>query len=226
LSSAAIDSLISNISILNDVLVSDHKPISFDIAGININHTEISVTVDSDVCCSVPVWSNCNDKTLAYYTSYVDHLFQYVTIPYDAVYDTTWDNVHLIDIDKFYTDICACLSKAIKDIIPCHNRLFLVVMCPVRTHVAEKHEAAREAYMVWMDMGKPRYGHYADNMRRTWATFKLALRFCINHIEELKADACAENVFKKDSGKFWNSVYKVSNKATCHAISVGAVTGP
>ena len=127
-------SLINNISILNDVLVSDHKPISFDIAGININHTEMSVTVDSDVC-SVPVWSNCNDKTLAYYTSYVDHLFQYVTIPYDAVYDTTRDKVHLIDIDKFYTDICACacLSKAIKDIIPCHNRLFLVVMCPVRT---------------------------------------------------------------------------------------------
>ena len=75
-SSAAIDSLISNISILNDVIASNHKPISFDIAGININHTEISVTVDSDVC-SVPMWSNCGDKTLAYYTSYVDHLLQY-----------------------------------------------------------------------------------------------------------------------------------------------------
>ena len=62
--------------ILNEVIASDHKPISFDIAGININHTEISVTVDSDVC-SVPMWSNCGDKTLAYYTSYVDHLLQY-----------------------------------------------------------------------------------------------------------------------------------------------------
>ena len=87
MSSAAIDSLISNISILNDITASDHKPVSFDIAGININHKEISVTVESDVC-SVSMWSNCDDKTLAYYTSYVDHLLQYVTIPYDAVFTT------------------------------------------------------------------------------------------------------------------------------------------
>ena len=100
-------------------------------------------------------------------------------------------------------------------------------MCPVRTHVAEKHEAAREAYMVWMDMGKPKSGHYVDNRRSTRATFTLALRQCRNHTEELKADACAENAFKKDSRKFWNSVHKVSNnKATCHAISVGSATGP
>ena len=211
---------------MNDVIASDHKPISFDIAGIDINHKEISVTVDSDVC-SVPMWNNCDDKTLAYYTSYVDHLLQYVTIPYDALFDTTRDKVHLTDIDKFYTDICACLSKAIKDVIPCRNRPVSDFNVPGwNTYVALKHEAAREAYMVWMDMGKPRSGYYADTMRKTRATFKLALRFCRNHIEELKADACAENVFKKDSGKFWNSVYKVSNKATCHAISVGVVTGP
>jgi len=227
LSSAAVDSLISNISILNDVIASDHKPVSFDIAGININHTETSVIVDSDVC-SVPMWSNCDDMTLAYFTSYVDHLLQYVTIPYDALHDTTRDKVHLINIDKFYTDICACLSKAIKDVIPCRNRPVSDFNIPGwNTYVAEKHEAAREAYMAWMDMGKPRSGHYADNMRRTRATFKLALRYCRNHIEELKADACAENVFEKDSRKFWNSVYKVSNnKATCHAISVGGATGP
>jgi len=227
LSSTAVDSLISNISILNDVIVSDHKPISFDIAGININHTETGVTGDSDMS-SVPMWSNCDDMTLAYYTSYVDHLLQYVTIPYDAMYDTTCDKVHLIDIDKFYTDICASLSKAIKDVIPCRNRPVSDFNVPGwNTYVAEQHDAAREAYMAWMDMGKPRSGHYADNMRRTRATFKLALRYCRNHIEELKADACAENVFKKDSRKFWNSVYKISNnKATCHAISVGGATGP
>jgi len=59
--------------------------------------------------------------------------------------------------------------------------------------------------MTWMDMGKPRSGHYADNMRRTRATFKLALRYCRNHIEELKADACAENVFKKIAVSFVQS---------------------
>ena len=49
----------------------------------------------------------------------------------------------------------------------------------------------------------------------------------INRIEELKADACAESLFDKDSRKFWHNVYKVSNnKASCHVNSIGGVTGP
>jgi hypothetical protein len=64
-------------------------------------------------------------------------------------------------------------------------------------------------------------------MKRTSALFKLALPYCINHLEELKADACAESLWNKDCRKFWNNVYKVSNnKATGHVNSVGRATGP
>ena len=56
--------------------------------------------------------------------------------------------------------------------------------------------------------------------------FKLALRYCRNHVEQLKDDACAENLFDKDPRKFWNSVYKLSNsKASCHISSIGGATG-
>ena len=34
------------------------------------------------------------------------------------------------------------------------------------TYVAEKHDAAREAFLLWMDFGKPRFGHYFDNMKK------------------------------------------------------------
>ena len=78
-----------------------------------------------------------------------------------------------------------------------------------------------------MDFGKPRFGIYFDNMKRTRALFKLALRYCRNHIEEMKADACAESLYDKDSRKFWSSVYQVSNnKATSHVDSVGGASGP
>ena len=56
--------------------------------------------------------------------------------------------------------------------------------------------------------------------------FKLALRYCRNHVEQLKADACAESLFDKDPRKFWNSVYKLSNsKASCHVSSIGGASG-
>ena len=70
------------------------------------------------------------------------------------------------------------------------------------------------------------FGLYFDRMKRSRATFKLALRYCKNHVEELKADPCAESLFHKDPRKFWNSVYKLSNsKATCHVNSIGGASG-
>jgi len=63
-------------------------------------------------------------------------------------------------------------------------------------------------------------------MKRTRALFKLALRYCKNHIEEMKADACADTVMDKDCHKFWNHIYKISNnKAVDHVSNIGDVSG-
>ena len=76
-------------------------------------------------------------------------------------------------------------------------------------------------------MSKARQGHYFECMKRTRAIFKLAMRYCRSHIEQLKADACAENIFDQDSRKFWNRVYNISNsRASCHVNSVGGSSGP
>ena len=230
LCSTAIDKLINNISILNDVIVSDHRPLSFT--------TECTISCSSDSsptsnCSSsavslVPQWSSCDDITLNYYANYLDNLLQDVDIPYSALYDVSRDKTYLADIDKFYSDIFACISKAVTDVIPCRKRPVSNFNVPGwNTYVQEKHEAAREAFLVWVDVGRPRFGHHFDVMKRTRALFKLALRYCKNHIEELRADACAESLFDKDSRKFWNNVYKVSNnKASSHVNSVGGATGP
>ena len=56
--------------------------------------------------------------------------------------------------------------------------------------------------------GKPKFGYYFDCMSKTRSVFKLTLRYCKRHADELKADACAESLLDKDSRKFWNNVYK------------------
>jgi len=52
-------------------------------------------------------------------------------------------------------------------------------------------------------------GYYFESMKRTRATFKLAVRYCKNNIEQIKADACAVSVLAKDCRKFWNSAVAV-----------------
>jgi len=63
-------------------------------------------------------------------------------------------------------------------------------------------------------------------MKRTRATFKLAVRYCKNNIEQIKADACAVSVLDKDCRKVWNSVYRMSNvKANKNIVNVGGAVG-
>jgi len=49
-------------------------------------------------------------------------------------------------------------------------------------------------------------------MKRSRAIFKLAVRYCKNNVEQMRADACANSLLEKDANKFWKDVYHVSNK--------------
>lgn len=226
LSSDAVDKLITNVNILDDVIVSDHRPVSFSVQ-CDVNRNSFSAVTCSDDML-VPKWNMCDDVTLNCYAAYLDSLLQTVNIPYDALFDTSRDIRYRAVIDKFYNDTISCISKTVADVIPSRKRPVSSFNVPGwNTFVQEKHEAAREAFLAWVGSGRPRFGYYFDAMKRTRALFKLALRHCKNHIEELKADACAESLFDKDSRKFWNNVYKMSNnKATSHVNSVGGATGP
>lgn len=227
LSSNGVDKLINTVNILYDVIVSDHRPISFTVqCDFGTQHNSyITIRTNSDNM--VPQWSICDDATLYNYAAYLDNLLQDIVIPYDALLDNSRDYSFLPLIDKFYNDIIKCISTAIADVIPKRKRPISSFNVPGwNTFVQEKHEAAREAFLMWVDSGRPRFGYDFDVMKRTRALFKLALRHCKNNIEELKADACAESLFDKGSRKFWNNVYKISNdKATSHVNSVGGATG-
>ena len=69
--------------------------------------------------------------------------------------------------------------------------------------VADKHDLARDAFKEWVVHGKPKNNFIFENMKKTRAVFKLALRYCKNHIEQIKADKCAEDLYNGDSRKFF-----------------------
>jgi exonuclease III len=230
LSSIGIDKLISNFDILNDVIVSDHKPLAFKINCCVSSVSSLSdiQTVGEGTVSRRPIWDECDTATLASYAECVDSLLQHVCVPFDMlIKETDNNNVHDV-INKFYNDILVCVSVAVNHSIPsCQYTINDFNVPGWNTYVSEKHDAARQAYMMWLDVSKPRSGYYFENMKRSRAVFKLALRYCREHVDELKADACAESLFDKDCRKFWNNVYKISNKkASCHINSVGGASGP
>jgi len=81
-------------------------------------------------------------------------------------------------VDKFYDDIVKCISTAITDVIPKRKRpISSFNFLSWNTFVQEKHEAAKEAFLMWVDSGRPRFGYDFDAMKRTRALFIFASFF-------------------------------------------------
>jgi len=98
-------------------------------------------------------------------------------------------------IDKFYTEITDCINRATAACIPVNKLSKTDYNVPGwNTYVADKHEIARSAYMLWRENGKPRCGYYFENMKQSRAHFKLALEYCRDNVEEMKANACAQKL--------------------------------
>ena len=225
--SANFDDKILDVEVLQDVIMSDHRPLVFKMeCSLDIQDNDC-VTAD-DTHRRYTQWNLCNNYILQHYQMTVDKLLQNVQFPY-RILATGLDTNDLREaINTFYCDIIYCLRMACDICIPYRGvRDNLYNNIPGwNTHVKELLDIAREWYLVWRDYGKPRSGVWHENMCKSRAKFKLALRYCKQHIEELKADACANSVLDKDARKFWHDVYRISNaKATVVANTVGGAVG-
>ena len=207
-------------------MLSLHRPLTFRI-GYKVDMVSHESTDSRNTFCRIPQWNLCDDLVLHHFQNTVDTLLQNVHLPY-SISTAGLGTVDMCNaIDEFYSDIMHCLRLVCKQCVP--HRLVKENQYNIpgwNTYVREAHDAARECYLLWLEYGKPRSGVWFDNMRRTRAKFKLALRYCRQHVEEMKADACANSIFDKDAKRFWRDVYKISNaKATLAANVVGGVAG-
>ena len=79
LCSCSANTLIGNINIIiNKVLISDHKPVSFNVRCTpSATHNHIPTTCHSSNF-RVLLWNTCDHSTIAYYADYLDKLLQQV----------------------------------------------------------------------------------------------------------------------------------------------------
>ena len=113
LCSYSVDTMVGSIEVINDVIISDHRPLSFTVlCGVADTGSNANETHDTDL--RVPMWDKCDQDTLELYAKSLDVLLQQVNIPLWAVDSSAC----YLDVDKFYQDILACISNAIGLCIP------------------------------------------------------------------------------------------------------------
>jgi len=128
--SVATDSILSDISVMHDVITSDHRLISFCIQStIDTSPMSLSPDLWQDDGHTVPCWDTRDAFALHRYTGKLDLLLQSISVPY-FVFNCAYDvNLCAPAIDKFYIDVMSCISTAMSETIPIvkhNNRNFNV----------------------------------------------------------------------------------------------------
>ena len=96
-------------------------------------------------------------------------------------------------IDQYYDNVrpMLCIREACLKTIP-HRTISSscndFVVPGWNEYVRDKHTAASNAFLDWTFCGKSRRGPRHNLMKTTRAQFKLALRYCKQHADMLRAD--------------------------------------
>ena len=186
--SAPVDRLIYSLTVADNIVSSDHKPVSVVFSDLIPRNKTCLQFTGHKLPARVVNWAKADNIHISRYQQRLDEYLRCVHLPGYMVR---------------YTDITDAIHRAIDDTIPHITHL------TCNSHnvpgwndlVQEKHDLARQAYLEWVRSGRPHDNVLLPTMRCTRAAFKLALRYCRAHEEQLLADAYAANPDANDSKK-------------------------
>jgi hypothetical protein len=220
-----VDQLISHIEVLCQYITSDHKPVMIVFNGIcgTVCASSNSIVEKKDIFYD---WSKADAYCLHLYKVTLNELLSHVDIPSDILTNSFCKNFDVV-IQKYYDAVMSSITEACHLTIPRFTQKSHRCAVPGwNDYVDEKHSVARSAFLDWVAEGKPRHGLSFKIMTKTRAAFKLALRYCKQHEDMMRADSYAKSLSGKEFKSFWSSIHKTNNaKSAQHANVVGGCIG-
>ena len=223
ITTAAGRSLISNAFITDNVICSDHFPLSINI------ECSIDLTYDYNFQMkhvNLPQWRTANDLDKNAYTICTNEKLSNIKIPINALLCKESNcTIHCKDIDIFYNNIVAALKTSGTECIPMShtdkNSSFRTV-AGWNEYVKEHYSIAQDALWLWKYHNKPNNGAIYHNMRSSKSIFKYALRSVRKSEEMIRADAMASDLLNNDQDSFWKEVKKLNS---CKSILTNMIDG-
>lgn len=208
--------LLSNIKVLDNVPTSDHLPLAceWDFHVDTDKQPHHNVSVNSDIHKGFK-WERASDDCIHQYCLITKQKLNDIKIPHDALSCNDVNCIvdsHRQDLDCFYNSICNALLSSSKVCIDTVKSSKNHNVPGWNEHCKDLHADARESYILWRDMGKPRSGPICELMRRSRLRFKYAFRQCKRQEKVERANAMAKDLESKDLRSFWNKVTQLQNK--------------
>ena len=218
-------SITSGVSIIDDIVCSDHFPLCIDIV-CDIN--PLSDTV-ADVNYQPKIkWHAASEFDKQQYSISTGKFASTVSLPRDALLcKNPKCTIHHNDIDCFYSAIISAIKISASHCIPSSTASTIPynIVPGWNEYVKEHHLHAKDALWWWNLNNKPRNGPIYQAMRTTRAHFKYALRFVKKQEDTARADSLARDLYDKDVDGFWNAVHKMNACNNVQANVIYGITG-
>ena len=114
------------------------------------------------------------------------------------------DKSHRESLDSFSCEIIQKLQEASKTDFPGKIPHSIPGWNEV---VKEYYSAARDAFTLWRDNGRPKHGAICELMRTSSAEFKYSLRHCRRTEAQHRANTLAKCLHKGGSRGFWSALH-------------------
>ena len=215
------DKVCVDMSILYDVLISDHRPISFT---MDLGALSVAEDFEPPPSFKVP-WDRLSRADITAYADRLNVALDNIRIPVNALLCHGCNHVsHRLELSSYYGDIIQAMIISGKIFEVKTNSNYSIV-AGWNDLVSDAHKVARVDFLHWRRLGNPRQGPAFDTMRYSRARFKYALRVCRANAEKLKADGLANSLLDKDYRGFWREVQRSNGPSTLNTLSVDGHSG-
>ena len=202
---------LSHINILYDCILSDHHPI---LCNVNLDVSPDIIKSSSNELTQRIRWNELSLAMIEQYRLSTSNSLECIKVP-DGI-KCTDPNCKLVshrkDIDFYYDKIISTLSRCSSSLGTKGKNLKHDHNVPGWSdNIESYHNAARDAYLMWMHIGKPRQGIIYNLMKSSRTKFKYALRKCQNNKNTILADKFATQLNNKSDKESWKEIKTKTN---------------
>ena len=219
--STTADRVCVDMRVIYDLIISDHRPISFTVNLGDLPHVD-SFRAPPSMRIH---WEKLSSDDISLYTRNVDESLDHISFPTDALLCNGCEHaIHRYELSVYYEAINLALTSSGK-VFEVKASSHYSVVAGWNDLVSDAHRVARDNFLLWRRLGNPRQGSVFEAMRLSRARFKYALRSCRANAAQLHADGLAHSLLRKDFRHFWKDVQKKNGSATAATLSVDGHSG-
>ena len=226
LASHHVHSNIQSIEILENFIISDHRPISL---SLNPDFLTKCTDLDEDPSSKFSIkWSVINENQINQYKANIRENCN-INVPSSILY-LNQSNKYSVkqDINIYYDQIVNCLATSSN---------FMSVNCRTGSgaqygqvpgwneFVKDHHDLARDHFLYWRSVGSPRIGIDYVNMNTSRMRFKLALNQCKRNKDMITANKIGVAFAQNESKDFWKNINKLSGTRSVNSTNIEGITG-